>query len=127
MQRHRSMPPSLRWSLCAPAAKVRTAAGVCSRRAFGHTPLSAPRSGRQNKVREEIMLKRTVRLVGACVTTLALACSVSTASAEKITFKIASGHNSSWHFIQITQAFFMPELKFFVKQNTAYEIEFTEG
>jgi C4-dicarboxylate-binding protein DctP len=46
---------------------------------------------------------------------------------KKINFKIASGHNASWHFIQITQKYFMPELKKRVKERTGYEVEFTEG
>ena len=49
------------------------------------------------------------------------------AGEKKINFKIASGHNASWHFIQITQNFFMPELKKRVKERTGYEVEFTEG
>lgn len=49
------------------------------------------------------------------------------AGEKKINFKIASGHNASWHFIQIAQNFFMPELKKRVKERTGYEVEFTEG
>jgi hypothetical protein len=31
--------------------------------------------------------------------------------ADKITLKIASGHSPSWHFIQLTQNYFMPIIK----------------
>lgn len=44
---------------------------------------------------------------------------------KKINFKIASGHNASWHFIQITQKYFMPEVKKRVMERTGYEVEFT--
>lgn len=49
------------------------------------------------------------------------------AQAEKITLKIASGHSPSWHFIQLTQTFFIPEVKKRVKEKTSHEIEFIEG
>ena len=47
--------------------------------------------------------------------------------ADKITLKIASGHNASWHFIQLTQQYFMPEVKKRVKEKTTHEIEWVEG
>ena len=47
--------------------------------------------------------------------------------ADKITLKIASGHSPSWHFIQLTQNYFMPEVKKRVKEKTGHEIEFVEG
>ncbi len=49
------------------------------------------------------------------------------AGEKKFTFKIASGHNASWHFIQITQKYFMPEMKKRVKERTGYDVEFIEG
>ncbi|HEV7867477.1 MAG TPA: C4-dicarboxylate TRAP transporter substrate-binding protein [Chthoniobacteraceae bacterium] len=49
------------------------------------------------------------------------------AFAEKITLKIASGHNASWTFIQQTQDFFIPEVKKRVKERTQHEVEFIEG
>ena len=49
------------------------------------------------------------------------------AQAEKITLKIASGHSPSWHFIQLTQTFFIPEVKKRVKEKTGHDIEFIEG
>ncbi len=49
------------------------------------------------------------------------------AQADKITLKIASGHSPSWHFIQITQNYFIPEVKKRVKERTKHEIEFVEG
>jgi TRAP-type C4-dicarboxylate transport system substrate-binding protein len=49
------------------------------------------------------------------------------AAAEKFTLKIASGHSPSWHFIQLTQTYFMPEVKKRVKEKTGHDIEFVEG
>ncbi len=49
------------------------------------------------------------------------------AQAEKYTFKIASGHSPSWHFINLTQTYFMPEVKKRVKDKTGHDIEFIEG
>lgn len=49
------------------------------------------------------------------------------AHAEKITLKIASGHNASWHFIEITQKYFIPEVKKRVEERTDHEIQFIEG
>jgi len=49
------------------------------------------------------------------------------AQADKIRLKIASGHNASWHFIQITQQYFMPEVAKRVKEKTKHEIEWVEG
>ena len=49
------------------------------------------------------------------------------AQADKITLKIASGHNASWTFIQQTQDYFIPEVKKRVKERTQHEIEFIEG
>jgi C4-dicarboxylate-binding protein DctP len=49
------------------------------------------------------------------------------ARAEKFTLKIASGHSQSWHFIQITQNYFIPEVKKRVKERTNHEVEFVEG
>lgn len=51
----------------------------------------------------------------------------STVFAEKFTLKIASGHSPSWHFVQLTQNYFMPEVKKRVKEKTGHDIEFTEG
>ena len=56
-----------------------------------------------------------------------LAVSASVASAEKISLKIASGHSSGWLFVQITQNYFIPEVKKRVKERTNHEVEFTEG
>ena len=56
-----------------------------------------------------------------------LAVTADDAAADKINMKIASGHNASWHFIQITQNYFIPEVKKRVKERTPHEIEFTEG
>ena len=47
--------------------------------------------------------------------------------AEKITLKIASGWSPSWHYIQLTQNYFMPEVKKRVKEKTGHEIDFIEG
>lgn len=49
------------------------------------------------------------------------------AQAEKITLKIASGHSPSWHFIQLTQSYFIPEVKKRVKEKTGHDVEFIEG
>ncbi len=49
------------------------------------------------------------------------------AQAEKFTFKIASGHSPSWHFIQLTQTYFIPEVKKRVKEKTGHDIEFIES
>ena len=43
--------------------------------------------------------------------------------AEKFTLKIASGHSPSWHFIQLTQNYFMPEVKKRVKEKTGHDID----
>ena len=69
---------------------------------------------------------RKIRLAG-CIGIIAVMFSVPPVAAEKFNFKIASGHNASWHFIQITQTFFMPEVKKRVKERTGHDIEFTEG
>ncbi len=70
--------------------------------------------------------KSLVRLAGLVVAA-GIVCSAAPASAEKITLKIASGHNSSWHFIQLTQNYFMPEVKKRVEAKSKYQIEFIEG
>jgi len=49
------------------------------------------------------------------------------AQAEKFTFKIASGHSPSWHFVQLPQTFFIPEVKKRVKEKTGHDIEFIES
>lgn len=53
--------------------------------------------------------------------------SASVASAETFNLKIASGHSPGWLFVQITQNYFIPEVKKRVKERTQHEIEFTEG
>lgn len=53
--------------------------------------------------------------------------SAGVASAETFNLKIASGHSPSWLFVQITQNYFIPEVKKRVKERTQHEIEFTEG
>jgi TRAP-type C4-dicarboxylate transport system substrate-binding protein len=74
-----------------------------------------------------MMLRRTGSFAIACVAVLMCVLAAPPVSAEKISLKIASGHNASWHFIQITQNYFIPELKKRVKERTAHEIDFTEG
>ena len=69
----------------------------------------------------------SVGLLASLATASGLARPAIAADDKKINFKIASGHNASWHFIQITQKFFIPELKKRVKERTGYEVEFTEG
>lgn len=49
------------------------------------------------------------------------------AQAEKIRLKIASGHSPGWHFIELAQDYFVPEVKKRVKERTSHEIEFIEG
>jgi TRAP-type C4-dicarboxylate transport system substrate-binding protein len=51
----------------------------------------------------------------------------SQASAEKIKVKIGSGHSPSWHFVSMTQSFFIPEVSKRVKERTSHEIEFVEN
>ena len=56
----------------------------------------------------------------------ALAFGIVPASAEKFTFKIASGHPTSWHFIQYTKDYFVPEVKKRAKEK-GHDVEFVEG
>ncbi len=65
-------------------------------------------------------------LTGALVA-VAVLIAPSAVRADKITLKIASGHNASWHFIQLTQQYFMPEVVKRVKEKTKHEIEWVEG
>lgn len=67
-----------------------------------------------------------LKLAGAFVGVVALL-APDEGHADKITLKIASGHNASWHFIQLTQQFFMPEVVKRVKEKTKHEIEWVEG
>ena len=74
------------------------------------------------------MTRRTLFSGGAgLVLAASLLFAATAAQAEKITLKIASGHSPSWHFIQITQNYFIPEVKKRVKERTKHEIEFVEG
>jgi C4-dicarboxylate-binding protein DctP len=74
------------------------------------------------KARSNLLLRLTATTVAA----VALL-NVGPSYAGKITLKIASGHNASWHFIQLTQQYFMPEVKKRVKERTQHEIEWVEG
>jgi TRAP-type C4-dicarboxylate transport system substrate-binding protein len=49
------------------------------------------------------------------------------ALADKFTFRIASGHSPSWHFVELAQTYFIPEVKKRVKEKTGHDIEFVEG
>jgi len=51
---------------------------------------------------------------------------IAPAVADKFTFKIASGHPTSWHFIQYTKDYFVPEVKKRAKEK-GHDVEFVEG
>lgn len=72
------------------------------------------------------MRRNAVRYAGLIVGATLLMTPMS-AHADKFSLKIASGHNSSWHFIQLTQNYFMPEVKKRVQEKTKHEIEWIEG
>ncbi len=56
----------------------------------------------------------------------ALLCAAPQVRADKFSFKIASGHGPNWHFIQLTQEFFIPEVKKRAKA-LGHDVEFIEG
>jgi C4-dicarboxylate-binding protein DctP len=74
-----------------------------------------------------MMNMRRSALRMAVIASSALLLVTAPAQAEKIRLKIASGHNASWHFVQLTQQFFMPEVAKRVKEKTSHEIEWVEG
>lgn len=51
----------------------------------------------------------------------------SSGSAETYRVKIGSGHSPSWHFVSMTQSFFIPEVIKRVKAKTGHDIEFVEN
>ncbi len=71
---------------------------------------------------------RTFKRLATATLALGAALVVGAASvmAEKFTFKIASGHPTSWHFIQYTKDYFVPEVKKRAKEK-GHEVEFIEG
>jgi C4-dicarboxylate-binding protein DctP len=71
--------------------------------------------------------RRRVAMMTAGMFGIGIALVQAPAWAEQINLKIASGHSPSWHFIQLTQSFFIPEVKKRVKERTSHEIDFTEG
>ncbi len=48
------------------------------------------------------------------------------ALADKFSFKIASGHGTNWVFVQLTQEYFVPEVKKRAKEK-GHDVEFVEG
>jgi TRAP-type C4-dicarboxylate transport system substrate-binding protein len=70
--------------------------------------------------------RNSPRLVAALIGAVALF-AAGPSRADKITLKIASGHNASWHFVQFTQQYFMPEVVKRVKERTKHEIVWIEG
>lgn len=73
------------------------------------------------------MLKKYQGLVASAFMSIALMGVHTTAQAEKLSFKIGSGHSPSWHFIALTQTFFIPEVKKRVKAKTGDDVEFIEN
>lgn len=49
------------------------------------------------------------------------------ADAENYRFKIASGHNENWHFIQLGRDFFIPEVKKRIAERTPHKADFLQG
>jgi C4-dicarboxylate-binding protein DctP len=82
-------------------------------------------AGLQKK--EVIMLNRYQGLVVSAFVSIALMGAPTAAHAEKLSFKIGSGHSPSWHFISLTQTFFIPEVKKRVKAKTGDDVEFIEN
>lgn len=66
-------------------------------------------------------------LSGLAVIVTAAALNSGPSRADTFKLKIASGHNASWHFIQFTQQYFMPEVKKRVKERTKHEVDWIEG
>ena len=73
------------------------------------------------------MLAAVLAAVLAAALAAPLLFAAAPAQAEKITLNIASGHSPSRHLIQLTQTFFIPEVKKRVKEKTGHDIEFIEG
>lgn len=71
--------------------------------------------------------KSAIRRLLPAVVAAFFGVSAGAASAETFNLKIASGHSPGWLFVQITQNYFIPEVKKRVKERTQHEIEFTEG
>lgn len=72
------------------------------------------------------MKLKGLRLLAASVV-FVMTASATDALADKYTFRIASGHSPSWHFVELAQTYFIPEVKKRVKERTGHDIEFIEG
>jgi C4-dicarboxylate-binding protein DctP len=64
---------------------------------------------------------------GAVVSAICFIGASSNAMAETYRVKIGSGHSPSWHFVSMTQSFFIPEVTKRVKAKTGHDIEFVEN
>ncbi|MFM9885281.1 MAG: TRAP transporter substrate-binding protein DctP [Burkholderiales bacterium] len=69
---------------------------------------------------------RHVLTLCAALCTGALLWAAPDARADKFSFKIASGHGPNWHFVQLTQEYFIPEVKKRAKA-MGHDVEFVEG
>lgn len=73
----------------------------------------------------KVNMKSIFRMAASAA--IAVVVSANGAMAEKFTFRIASGHSPSWHFVELAQTYFIPEVKKRVKERTGHDIEFIEG
>ena len=70
---------------------------------------------------------RRTLTVAAGALALGLVAMPGPAAAENYRFKIASGHNENWHFIQLGRDFFIPEVKKRIAERTPHKADFLQG
>lgn len=71
-------------------------------------------------------MRRALTVVAA-VLALGIVAMPGPVDAENYRFKIASGHNENWHFIQLGRDFFIPEVKKRVAERTPHKADFLQG